>query len=82
MAPPGAPTPSLDGPSDDWDAVARHGTGAYVGFLSQDDPASVAAPYPPATYARLVAVKRVYDPGNLFRRNHNVAPERRVVPTL
>ncbi|WP_255566127.1 BBE domain-containing protein [Mumia sp. zg.B21] len=56
MAPPGAPTPSLDGPSDDWDAVAR--------------------------YARLAAVKRVYDPGNLFRRNHNVAPERPVVPTL
>ena len=23
---------------------------------------------------RLVAVKRAVDPGNLFRRNHNIAP--------
>ncbi|KAA1425149.1 FAD-binding oxidoreductase [Mumia zhuanghuii] len=82
MAPPGAPVPSLDGPGDDWAAVARHGTGAYVGFLDESDPAAVASAYPEETYARLAAVKHAYDPENLFRRNHNVVPERGATPTL
>jgi hypothetical protein len=30
--------------------------------------------YPPATLARLREVKRTWDPGNLFRRNHNILP--------
>jgi FAD/FMN-containing dehydrogenase len=30
--------------------------------------------YPPATYARLAAIKRRYDPTNLFRYNQNVPP--------
>ena len=74
MAPPGAPVPTLDGPGDDWEAVACHGTGAYVGFLDEAHPQAVASVYPPATYARLAAVKRAYDPDNLFRRTHNVPP--------
>jgi FAD/FMN-containing dehydrogenase len=32
------------------------------------------ASYPPATYARLVAVKDRYDPTNLFRLNQNIRP--------
>ena len=30
--------------------------------------------YPPETLARLRAVKQRWDPGNLFRRNHNITP--------
>jgi FAD/FMN-containing dehydrogenase len=30
--------------------------------------------YPPATWNRLAAVKRRYDPTNFFDGNHNIAP--------
>ncbi|MFC6707846.1 FAD-binding oxidoreductase [Flexivirga alba] len=57
-----------------WGDVAAHGSGVYLNFQSSATPADLAAAYPPATYARLVAVKREYDPDNVFARNHNVAP--------
>ena len=57
-----------------WSPVAALGSGAYVGFLGSADPADVAAAYPPDTYRRLAAVKRRYDPGNVFRRTHNILP--------
>ena len=41
-------------------------------WASEED---VAAIYPTKTYKRLVAVKRQYDPGNLFARNHNIRPQ-------
>jgi FAD/FMN-containing dehydrogenase len=59
-------------------AVDRHAIGGqYVNFLGHDesDPRSKAlAAYGPAKYERLVAVKRAYDPENLFRVNHNIPP--------
>jgi FAD/FMN-containing dehydrogenase len=57
-----------------WDLLAAQGSGAYVNFLGSASEADVAAVYPPATYQRLAAVKRAYDPGNVFRRNHNIRP--------
>jgi FAD/FMN-containing dehydrogenase len=54
--------------------LAPHVDGAYANFLSSATEADVAAVYPHATYERLAAVKRQYDPANLFSGNHNVPP--------
>ncbi|MGW5238592.1 FAD-binding oxidoreductase [Monashia sp. NPDC004114] len=54
--------------------IADGTLGAYVGFSIADDPEQVRAIYPGATYDRLAAVKRTYDPDNVFHRNHNVPP--------
>ncbi|HEX6749137.1 MAG TPA: FAD-binding oxidoreductase [Longimicrobium sp.] len=57
-----------------FDAAAPFATGAvYVNFLTQDETDRVPAAYG-ANYARLVEVKRRYDPENLFRVNQNIAP--------
>lgn len=58
-----------------WEAVARHGMGSYVNFLSAATDEAVAAAYPEPTMHRLAAIKAEYDPGNLFRRTHNVRPQ-------
>lgn len=47
--------------------------GGYVNFIDGDDQGLVRANYR-ANYARLRELKRRYDPGNLFRLNHNIAP--------
>ncbi|WP_067436574.1 FAD-binding oxidoreductase [Nocardioides jensenii] len=57
-----------------WHAVAARGMGSYTNFQSSASASDVAAAYPPATYTRLALVKRAYDPGNVFARNHNVRP--------
>lgn len=61
------------------DAMRPHASaGEYVNFLGHDATdarAKAIAAYGPATYERLVAVKRRYDPGNLFRLNHNIPPD-------
>jgi FAD/FMN-containing dehydrogenase len=36
----------------------------------------VAKAYEPAAYERLRRIKRVCDPANLFRINHNIPPHR------
>ena len=58
-----------------WERLAPHVNGAYANFLTTATREDVAAIYPPATYQRLAAVKRQYDPGNLFTGNHNILPE-------
>jgi FAD/FMN-containing dehydrogenase len=55
-------------------AVGKRGVGGYVGFLGDEDDATVRAAYPGATWDRLREIKRRYDPGNLFHLNHNIPP--------
>jgi FAD/FMN-containing dehydrogenase len=57
-----------------WGRLAPHVNGAYANFLTSATEEDVAAIYPTQTHKRLAAVKRQYDPGNLFARNHNVRP--------
>ncbi|MFB9307969.1 FAD/FMN-containing dehydrogenase [Agromyces hippuratus] len=49
-------------------------SGVYGNFAPEYDDAVTAAMYPPATLERLRRVKAQLDPGNVFRRNHNIAP--------
>ena len=58
-----------------WGRLAPHVNGAYANFLSSATAEDVAAIYPSEVYKRLALVKRQYDPGNLFARNHNVRPQ-------
>jgi FAD/FMN-containing dehydrogenase len=58
-----------------WGRLASHVNGAYANFLGSATEEDVAAIYPAQTYQRLAAVKRQYDPGNLFARNHNIRPQ-------
>jgi hypothetical protein len=48
---------------------------AYVNFLLDEGEVRVHAAYPGATWDRLVAIKRRYDPTNLFHMNQNIPPE-------
>ncbi|MBL0888695.1 FAD-binding oxidoreductase [Myceligenerans sp. I2] len=57
-----------------WRSVAAHGSGLYVNFQGSDTEADLRAAYPPATLERLTAVKRAYDPRNVFARNLNIPP--------
>lgn len=51
-----------------WDALAGHGTGSYVNFLSSAGQEEAAASYPAGTAHRLARVKSEYDPANVFDR--------------
>src|SRR5262249_40087631 len=57
-----------------WDRLEPHVNGAYASFLASATEEDLAAIYPTQTYQRLAAVKRQYDPGNLFAGNHNIRP--------
>ena len=55
-------------------ALGQDDHGAYVNFLGEEGPDRLHAAYPGATWSRLVAVKRRYDPDNVFHRNVNIPP--------
>lgn len=47
--------------------------GGYINFMAGDDQSRIRANYG-ANYERLAAVKKAYDPHNLFHLNQNIAP--------
>lgn len=58
----------------EWDAIEALGEALYGNFTVSTDPALVERMYSPETVARLAAVKRDWDPQNLFARCHNIRP--------
>jgi FAD/FMN-containing dehydrogenase len=57
-----------------WRRIHGSSVGVYVNFLDNEPGERVLAAYGPAAYARLLEVKGRYDPGNVFRSNHNLDP--------
>ena len=71
--------PNAAGPHQVWTdnlmaAIRRESLGAYSGFLGEEGEDRIREAYPPPTWDRLVAVKRRYDPNNLFHVNQNIPP--------
>jgi len=51
-----------------------HATGgAYINFMTEEETDRIRAAYGPG-YDKLVAIKKKYDPNNLFRLNQNISP--------
>jgi FAD/FMN-containing dehydrogenase len=76
MWPPGSPGEQLrQWVRDSWQATRRFSTGGnYVNFQAADeDEERVRSMYGP-NHPRLVELKKVYDPDNLFRANRNIRP--------
>jgi FAD/FMN-containing dehydrogenase len=58
-----------------WSALEPHHTSVYVNFLMEEGEERVRQAYGAEKYDRLKALKRKYDPGNLFRLNQNIPPD-------
>lgn len=58
-----------------WDAMLSHFSGLYINFETDLRPERLHDAYPDAHLRRLRALKRRYDPDNVFRDNFNVSPE-------
>jgi alkanesulfonate monooxygenase SsuD/methylene tetrahydromethanopterin reductase-like flavin-dependent oxidoreductase (luciferase family) len=59
-----------------WAPLRPYLTGSYLSFETGTDPDRLAEAFPPATLARLRRLKIELDPGNLFRDNFNLTPDR------
>ena len=66
---------------DLWEATLPFTAGgAYVNFLGDEGADRVRAAYGRAKFQRLQALKRKFDPDNVFRLNHNIPPSRGAAP--
>ncbi len=63
--------------ADSLSALSPTARGVHVSFLGDEGTARLHEAYPADTYKRLAAIKRRYDPTNLFRVNQNIAPDGR-----
>jgi FAD/FMN-containing dehydrogenase len=58
-----------------WTAMQAHAAGGvYVNNLGGEGDDRVRAAYDPAAFGRLAALKRRYDPANVFHHNQNIPP--------
>jgi FAD/FMN-containing dehydrogenase len=61
---------------DSCDAIAPHSLHApYLNFLADEGVDQVRAAYGEGSFTRLKALKKAYDPGNVFRINQNIPPD-------
>ena len=61
---------------DTYGAISSYATGrSYVNFMADEGQDRVRAAYSQTNFDRLVALKRKYDPTNLFRLNQNIRPD-------
>src|SRR5215207_4300897 len=58
-----------------WSALEPFHQSVYVNFLMEEGQDRIREAYGPAKYERLRALKREYDPDNLFRLNQNIPPD-------
>ncbi len=66
--------PTHDAWVKEFAAVLHPAGGAYVNFVGDEGEARVKEAYPGPTWDRLRAIKKLYDPDNLFRLNQNIPP--------
>ncbi|MGW3353079.1 LLM class flavin-dependent oxidoreductase [Nonomuraea rubra] len=59
---------------EQWDGMLHHFSGQYINFETDLRPERIQEAYPEPTLRRLRALKRRYDPANVFRDNFNITP--------
>ncbi len=57
-----------------WSGLSRHFTGYYLNLDTDTNPERIQGVFSAEKWERLVALKREWDPGNLFNDNFNIAP--------
>jgi FAD/FMN-containing dehydrogenase len=73
---PGTDDEAADAAADKaWSAIEPYAVGAYGNFFTDKSAKRLALAYPKETLARLVELKKQYDPENLFDQNVNIPPK-------